>query len=314
MILGGTVGQYNLAYAVVVARPLVTIVTPSYNQREFLEEAICSVLAQDYEPIEYLVLDGGSTDGSVEVIRRYSDRLGWWTSEPDRGQADALNKGFARARGDVLGWLCSDDTLLPGAVARMVDALAVRSEAGLVYGDALWTDDESKQTGSAVSREWNRELLQRGGSLPLFQPSSLFRRAAWAAAGPFDVSLDYLFDTVFFLKVSELMPAVRIPEPLATYRVHRDSKSGRIDEAKIAEYARFGDYPFDRASFAGLSRQARARKAAYLRRASWMLSETGQPGRARRLLLRSVAVSPAMSLRTSRWLVGLFLPSRSPRS
>jgi glycosyltransferase involved in cell wall biosynthesis len=314
MIRVGTVGQYKLAYAVEVARPLVTIVTPSYNQGRFLVETIQSVLGQDYEPIEYLVLDGGSTDGSVEVIRRYSDRLSWWTSEPDRGQADALNTGFERARGDVLGWLCSDDTLLPGAVGRMVDALALRPEAGLVYGDALWTDDESKQTGSAVSREWNREQLQRGGSLPLFQPSSLFRRAAWTAAGPFDVSLDYLFDTVFFLKLSELMPAVRIPEPLATYRVHRDSKSGRIDEAKIAEYARFGDYAFDGASFAGLSRQARARKAAYLRRASWMLAATGQSGRARRLALRSLALSPAMSLRTFRWVAGMLLPGRSPRS
>jgi glycosyltransferase involved in cell wall biosynthesis len=245
------------------------------------------------------------------VVRRYSDRLNWWTSEPDRGQADALNKGFARARGDVLGWLCSDDTLLPSAVSWMVDALAHRPEAGLVYGDALWTDDESKQTGSAVSREWNQELLRRGGSLPLFQPSSLFRRAAWAAAGPFDVSLDYLFDTVFFLKVSELMPAVRIPEPLATYRVHRDSKSGRIDEARIAEYTRFGDYPFERGSFGGLNRQARARKGAYLRRAALMLAATNQRGRARRLFVRSLFSSPAMSRGTLRRMLRLFVPDRT---
>ena len=98
-------------------RPRVTLVTPSYNQAAYLEEAIVSVLEQEYQSIQYAVVDGGSTDGSVEIIRRYEDRLAWWESKPDSGQAAALNGAFSRSSAPILGWLNSDDTLLPGSVA-----------------------------------------------------------------------------------------------------------------------------------------------------------------------------------------------------
>jgi glycosyltransferase involved in cell wall biosynthesis len=120
--------------------PTVSIITPSYNQAHFIEETIRSVLAQDYAGIEYIIVDGGSTDGSVEIIKKYADQLTWWISEKDQGHADALNKGFAHASGEFLAWLNSDDTYYPGAVSEAVAFLRAYPDVGMVYGDADLTD------------------------------------------------------------------------------------------------------------------------------------------------------------------------------
>ncbi|HLA97025.1 MAG TPA: glycosyltransferase family 2 protein, partial [Anaerolineales bacterium] len=143
-------------------QPLVSIVTPSFNQGRFLEETIQSVLAQDYPRIEYLIVDGGSTDGSLEIIRRYADRLGWWVSEPDRGQTEALNKGFARARGEIFAWLNSDDTYLPQAVSEAVAYLQAHPEAGMVYGDANLVDEHGRVIGKFPARQTDYQRLRRG--------------------------------------------------------------------------------------------------------------------------------------------------------
>ena len=118
----------------------ISIVTPSYNQVQYIEETIRSVLSQDTPPIEYLIADGGSTDGTVDIIKKYEDKLAWWTSETDRGQTDAINKGFARAKGELLAWINSDDTYEPGAVAAAVKYLQEHPKVGMVVHSfrSLW--------------------------------------------------------------------------------------------------------------------------------------------------------------------------------
>ena len=116
-------------------KPKVSIITPSFNQARFLEQTMRSVLEQDYPNIEYIVIDGGSSDGSLEIIQKYADRLAYWQSQKDKGQTDAINQGFARANGEILAWLNSDDILYPGAVTAAVKQLLEHPEVGMVYAD-----------------------------------------------------------------------------------------------------------------------------------------------------------------------------------
>src|SRR5690348_14672359 len=124
--------------------PLVSIITPSFNQAEFLERTIQSVLTQDYPRIEYMIVDGGSTDGSIEVIKKHQSKLAWWVSEQDHGQTDAINKGFNRANGEILAWLNSDDTYHPQAVAEAVKYLIEHPEVGMVYADCNFIDEQDR--------------------------------------------------------------------------------------------------------------------------------------------------------------------------
>ena len=142
--------------------PLVSIVTPSYNQAAFLEETIRSVLEQDYPRVEYIIIDGGSTDGSAEIIQRYADRLAYWVSERDRGQTDAINKGFARATGSILAWLNSDDTYQPGALREAVDYLLAHPDVGMVYGDGNFIDEHGKVIGRFPSAQTDLQNVHAG--------------------------------------------------------------------------------------------------------------------------------------------------------
>lgn len=203
----------------------VTIVTPSYNQAEFLEETIRSVLDQDHPDLEYIVVDGGSTDGSVEIVERYADRIAWWVSEPDSGQTEALNKGFARATGDYVGWINSDDTLLPGAVSAAVAALEARPDAALVFGDALVVDERGGHLRVFEAEDLDvREMLRRCRD-PIVQQGSLVRREALEAVGGVDEALHTCFDFKLMVELGLRHPWVRIDAPLGTYRLHAASKS-----------------------------------------------------------------------------------------
>jgi glycosyltransferase involved in cell wall biosynthesis len=269
--------------------PLVSIVTPSYNQGRFLEDTIRSVLDQDYPRLEYLVVDGGSDDGSVELLERYDDRLAWWTSEPDSGQAAALNKGFAHASGEILGWLSSDDTLLPGALRRVVGELERDPDAMLVYGEALFVDEAGRELFALTPRPFDVEAMVRTCANHVVQPGSLFRRRALELAGPLNEDAHYLFDFEFALRLSRVgAKVVPISDRLATYRVHADSKSGGGTLLKARDYVRFADAYL---AGSGLPGEREGRASAYLAAGDYFYAAR-RLREARRYLLRSLARRP----------------------
>jgi glycosyltransferase involved in cell wall biosynthesis len=169
-------------------QPLVSIVTPSRNQAQFLEATMQSVLGQDYPQVEYLVIDGASNDDSQKIIEKFKPQLAYWVSEPDGGQTDAINKGFSRAKGDILAWLNSDDTYQPGAITRAVEYLTTHPEVGMVYGDALFIDEDGREIGKFPARQTDYRRL-KAGYVHIPQQSAFFRAALWRQVGPLDSSL-----------------------------------------------------------------------------------------------------------------------------
>jgi len=221
--------------------PKVSIVTPSYNQAGFIEETIQSILGQNYPDIEYIIVDGASTDGSPEIIRKYESQLAWWVSEPDKGQSDAINKGFAHATGDILTWVCSDDTLLPGAVSTIVDLFARHPDAGMIYGDALLTDPAGEKIGVCLGKPYSLRTLTIYATVP--QPASFFSRAAWEQFGPLDSKIHFAMDRDLFLRMAGRTPIYYEPALLATMREHPESKSVRDrSPTRLSEIAILDNY------------------------------------------------------------------------
>lgn len=209
--------------------PLVTVVTPSLNQARFLERTIDSVLSQDFPRLEYIVVDGGSTDGSQDIIRKYSNRLVWWVSEPDAGQTDAINKGFAHARGDILAWLNSDDTWVPEAVSSVADAFAQQPDCGLIYGGANYIDEEDRIIGRFPASQTDYRLL-RQGYVHIPQQAAFFRADLWRALGPLDPSLYFAMDYDLWVRIAMHAPVKYIPRVWANFRLHETAKTIAADE------------------------------------------------------------------------------------
>ena len=207
--------------------PRVSVVTPTFNQRVFLEETMRSVLLQGYPDLEYLVMDGGSTDGSVEVILRYADRLAYWVSRPDGGQSQALNAGLRKATGEVLGWLNGDDTYEPGAVSEAARVFAADPAVVMAYGDCANVDGAGTVFSVSRSRPFDYDRLLRRWPNFIAQPTVFLRREALAAVGGLDESLEFAMDYDLWLRVARLGRAVYIPRIQGRFRVHPDSKTTR---------------------------------------------------------------------------------------
>ncbi len=214
--------------------PLVSIVTPSFNQGRFIRQAIDSVLAQTYPHIEHRVIDGGSTDDTVEILRSYGDRV-TWCSEPDDGQSDAINKGFAAAGGDILAWLNTDDVYRPDAVERAVDELLRRPEAGLVYGRGVILNESGEETGPFIGLEsFNLWRLLYGLDYVL-QPATFFRRSAVEAVGDLDRDLHYAMDWDLWLRLAAHSEVCFLDHVLAGSREYGDTKTATGGWPRIRE-------------------------------------------------------------------------------
>jgi len=206
--------------------PKITIVTPSYNQAPFIEETIRSVLLQDYPNLEYIIMDGGSTDGSVKIIQRYSSFITSWVSQPDKGQSDALNRGFQKSTGEILAWLNSDDIFLPGTLHQVGAYFANHSEIDVIYGNAILTDETSRPIGAVRSVPFNARAYIFN-TVPIPAQSAVFwRRELFLKVGMLNEALNFSMDAELIAKFIDAQAKFAfLHVTFGTYRDHTLSKS-----------------------------------------------------------------------------------------
>ena len=228
--------------------PLVSIITPSFNQAQYIEATISSVLTQDYPNIEYIIVDGGSTDGTVEIIKKHtlesrsllldfrqqavglqSHAITSWVSEQDQGQTDAINKGFARAQGHILAWLNSDDTYEPGAISAAVRYLQAHPEVGMVYGDCNFINETGRVIGRFGSAQTDYHLLRQGyAHIP--QQTMFFRADLWKQVGPLDPSFYFAMDYDLWTRLAARAELKYVPQTWANFRLHTTGKTIMADD------------------------------------------------------------------------------------
>jgi glycosyltransferase involved in cell wall biosynthesis len=257
--------------------PRITVVTPSFNQAAYLERTIRSVLDQDYPNLEYIIVDGGSTDGSVDIIRRYADRLAWWVSGPDQGQTDAINKGLRRATGEWVAWQNSDDIYYPGAFHDLAAAAAKHPQAGLIIGDMILIDEHDHPLRDIRYVKPSYKALLAEGML-LANQATFWRRNVHEMVGLLDESYHCAFDYEWFLRLAQHAEGWHVGHFWGALRLHGETKTSLLAPRFQEEFQRI---------LAGREMPSWQKKFYRLRRLALML-EHGQISYVLRGILRRV--------------------------
>lgn len=275
---------------------LVSIITPSYNQAKYLEQTIQSVLRQDYPRIEYIVMDGASSDGSVEIIKKYAGQLTYWESQQDMGQADAINKGFARATGDIVAWLNSDDYYLPGIISKAVQVFEENPDVVLIYGNMLAVDENGATFNTLTYRPLTFEDLLCFHIIG--QPAVFMRRSALQKTKGLDPTFHFLLDHLLWIQIAKQGKILHVDQTWSAARYHAEAKN-------VAKAAEFGREAFriletiaqDKDLAATLLRiDRRAHASAYRVDARYLL-DGGLPDKALQAWFRAFVIYPPVALK-----------------
>lgn len=256
--------------------PRISIVTPSYNQGQFIEESIRSVLLQGYPNLEYMIIDGASTDETVEIIKKYEPWLSYWISESDNGQSHAINKGLSRCNGHFFNWHNSDDILVPGSLIAAVSSLVKYPQAGYVHGGCVYIDKESAvqhDTASGYDGEisFKPELEDAVTTLQAgYQPGCLMCRDLVVKAGMVDENMHYIMDVDILLGVALFRPPLYISKPLVYVRIYPEIKSGQWNNQRARERISIVKKIFSRSDLPGSIRSLKRKSFATAHQFAWL--------------------------------------------